>query len=126
MRAGNVGADTTLNRIVEMVAKAQRSRAPIQAAADRVAGYFVPAVVGVALLAFAAWVAQGPSPAVSYAFVAAVSVLIIAATGRGAQVGVLIRDAEALERLAGVDVLIVDKTGTLTEGKPTLTDAEPA
>ena len=141
MRAGNVGADTTLNRIVEMVAKAQRSRAPIQAAADRVAGYFVPAVVGVALLAFAAWVALGPSPAVSYAFVAAVSVLIIAcpcalglatpmsimvATGRGAQAGVLIRDAEALERLAGVDVLIVDKTGTLTEGKPTLTDAEPA
>ena len=141
MRAGNVGADTTLNRIVEMVAKAQRSRAPIQAAADRVAGYFVPAVVGVALIAFAAWVALGPSPAVSYAFVAAVSVLIIAcpcalglatpmsimvATGRGAQAGVLIRDAEALERLAKVDVLIVDKTGTLTEGKPTLTDAEPA
>jgi Cu+-exporting ATPase len=141
MKAENVGADTTLNRIVEMVAKAQRSRAPIQAMADRVAVYFVPAVVGVSLLAFAAWAIFGPAPALSYAFVAAVSVLIIAcpcalglatpmsimvATGRGASAGVLIRDAEALERFAKVDVLIVDKTGTLTEGKPTLTDAEPA
>ncbi len=141
MKAQNVGADTTLNRIVEMVAKAQRSRAPIQAMADRVAVYFVPAVVGVSLLAFAAWAIFGPAPALSYAFVAAVSVLIIAcpcalglatpmsimvATGRGASAGVLIRDAEALERFAKVDVLIVDKTGTLTEGKPTLTDAEPA
>lgn len=141
MKAENVGADTTLNRIVEMVAKAQRSRAPIQAMADRVAVYFVPAVVGVSLLAFAAWAIFGPAPALSYAFVAAVSVLIIAcpcalglatpmsimvATGRGASEGVLIRDAEALERFAKVDVLIVDKTGTLTEGKPTLTDAEPA
>lgn len=141
MKAQTVGADTTLNRIVEMVAKAQRSRAPIQAMADRVAVYFVPAVVGVSLLAFAVWAILGPAPALSYAFVAAVSVLIIAcpcalglatpmsimvATGRGASAGVLIRDAEALERFAKVDVLIVDKTGTLTEGKPTLTDAEPA
>ncbi len=141
MEAQNVGSDTTLNRIVEMVAKAQRSRAPIQAMADRVAVYFVPAVVGVAVLAFVVWAIFGPAPALSYAFVAAVSVLIIAcpcalglatpmsimvATGRGAGAGVLIRDAEALERFASVDVLIVDKTGTLTEGKPTLTDAEPA
>lgn len=137
MTAEKVGADTVLSRIVEMVAKAQRSRAPIQAMADRVAGYFVPAVVAVSLIAFAAWLFVGPSPALSYAVVAAVSVLIIAcpcalglatpmsimvATGRGAQAGVLIRDAEALERFAKVDVLIVDKTGTLTEGKPTLTD----
>ncbi|WP_136635920.1 heavy metal translocating P-type ATPase [Pseudooceanicola onchidii] len=140
MRAEVVGDDTTLNRIVQMVAAAQRSRAPIQAVADRVAGYFVPAVVACALLAFVAWWAFGPSPALSYAFVAAVSVLIIAcpcalglatpmsimvATGRGANAGVLIRDAEALERFASVDVLIVDKTGTLTEGKPTLTDVDP-
>ncbi|WP_375173674.1 heavy metal translocating P-type ATPase [Pseudooceanicola sp.] len=140
MKAENVGDDTTLNRIVQMVASAQRSRAPIQAVADRVAGYFVPAVVGVALLAFVAWWALGPAPALSYAFVAAVSVLIIAcpcalglatpmsimvASGRGANAGVLIRDAEALERFAKVDALIVDKTGTLTEGKPTLTDVEP-
>ncbi|MGR3745043.1 MAG: heavy metal translocating P-type ATPase [Pseudooceanicola nanhaiensis] len=141
MRAESVGADTTLNRIVEMVSKAQRSRAPIQAMADHVAGYFVPAVVAVAVLALLAWTLLGPTPALSYAFVAAVSVLIIAcpcalglatpmsimvATGRGAQAGVLIRDAEALERFAKVDVLVVDKTGTLTEGRPTLTDAEPA
>ncbi|WP_146586731.1 heavy metal translocating P-type ATPase [Puniceibacterium confluentis] len=140
MRAQSVGAETTLARIVEMVSKAQRSRAPIQAMADRVAQYFVPAVVAVAVLAFLAWLVLGPSPALSYGFVAAVSVLIIAcpcalglatpmsimvATGRGAQAGVLIRDAEALERFAKVDVLVVDKTGTLTEGKPTLTDAEP-
>ncbi|MDF0596873.1 heavy metal translocating P-type ATPase [Psychromarinibacter halotolerans] len=140
MRAQNVGADTTLSRIVEMVSKAQRSRAPIQAMADRVAGWFVPAVVGIAVLAFLAWVSFGPAPALSYAFVAAVSVLIIAcpcalglatpmsimvATGRGAHAGVLIRDAEALERFSKVDVLVVDKTGTLTEGKPTLTNAEP-
>jgi Cu+-exporting ATPase len=137
MTAERVGADTVLARIVDMVAKAQRSRAPIQALADRVAGYFVPAVVLVSLVALAAWLSVGPSPALSYAVVAAVSVLIIAcpcalglatpmsimvATGRGAQAGVLIRDAEALERFAAVDVLIVDKTGTLTEGRPTLTD----
>lgn len=140
MEAQNVGEDTTLNRIVQMVASAQRSRAPIQAVADRVAGYFVPAVVACALLAFVAWWIFGPSPALSYAFVAAVSVLIIAcpcalglatpmsimvASGRGAHAGVLIRDAEALERFAKVDVLIVDKTGTLTEGRPSLTDVVP-
>ncbi|WP_407493799.1 heavy metal translocating P-type ATPase [Pseudooceanicola sp. MF1-13] len=140
MEAQNVGEETTLNRIVQMVASAQRSRAPIQAVADKVAGYFVPAVVACALLAFVVWWAFGPSPALSYAFVAAVSVLIIAcpcalglatpmsimvASGRGANAGVLIRDAEALERFAKVDALIVDKTGTLTEGKPTLTDVEP-
>lgn len=137
MAAEKVGADTVLSRIVDMVAKAQRSRAPIQALADRVAGYFVPAVVLIALAAMACWLIFGPTPALSYAVVAAVSVLIIAcpcalglatpmsimvATGRGAQAGVLIRDAEALERFAKVDVLIVDKTGTLTEGQPTLTD----
>ncbi|WP_172330046.1 heavy metal translocating P-type ATPase [Mangrovicoccus sp. HB161399] len=141
MRAESVGAETTLSRIVGMVSKAQRSRAPIQAVADRVASYFVPAVVAVAVLAFLAWALFGPSPALSYAFVAAVSVLIIAcpcalglatpmsimvATGRGAQAGVLIRDAEALERFSKVDVLVVDKTGTLTEGKPALTDTVPA
>ncbi|WP_121068105.1 heavy metal translocating P-type ATPase [Chachezhania antarctica] len=140
MEAQNVGDDTTLSRIVQMVANAQRSRAPIQAQADRVAEYFVPAVVSCALLAFIAWWLFGPAPALSYAFVAAVSVLIIAcpcalglatpmsimvATGRGANAGVLIRDAEALERFSKVDALIIDKTGTLTEGKPTLTDAEP-
>ena len=140
MRAEATGDDTTLNRIVQMVASAQRSRAPIQAVADRVSGYFVPAVVAAALIAFVAWWAFGPSPALSYAFVAAVSVLIIAcpcalglatpmsimvASGRGANAGVLIRDAEALERFAKVDALIVDKTGTLTEGKPTLTDVVP-
>lgn len=141
MTAEKVGAETVLSRIVAMVAQAQRSRAPIQALADRVAGYFVPAVVAAALAAFAAWTAFGPSPTLSYAMVAAVSVLIIAcpcalglatpmsimvATGRGAQAGVLIRDAEALERFAKVDVLIVDKTGTLTEGRPTLTDVVTA
>jgi Cu+-exporting ATPase len=137
MRAEKVGADTMLSRIVQMVASAQRSRAPIQGVADRIAGYFVPTVVGVAVLAFGVWLLVGPEPALSYAFVAAVGVLIIAcpcalglatpmsimvATGRGAQAGVLIRNAEALERFAKVDVLIVDKTGTLTEGKPRLTD----
>ncbi len=140
MTAERVGSDTTLSRIVALVAQAQRSRAPIQALADRVAAYFVPAVVGVAVLAFLAWWIFGPNPALSYAFVAAVSVLIIAcpcalglatpmsimvATGRGAQAGVLIRDAEALERLAKVDVLVVDKTGTLTEGRPSLTEVVP-
>jgi Cu+-exporting ATPase len=137
MTATAVGSETVLSRIVTMVAAAQRSRAPIQALADRVAGYFVPAVVGVAVLAFLGWILWGPVPALAYAVVAAVSVLIIAcpcalglatpmsimvATGRGAQAGVLIRDAEALERLASVDLLIVDKTGTLTEGRPSLTD----
>jgi Cu+-exporting ATPase len=137
MRAERVGAETMLARIIGMVAGAQRSRAPIQAMADKVAGWFVPAVVSIAVLAFIAWLAFGPAPALSYAVVSAVSVLIIAcpcalglatpmsvmvATGRGAQSGVLIRDAEALERFAAVDVLVIDKTGTLTEGKPALTD----
>ncbi|MEO1422013.1 MAG: heavy metal translocating P-type ATPase [Pseudomonadota bacterium] len=140
MEAQAVGGDTVLSRIVAMVAQAQRSRAPIQAVADRVAGYFVPAVIAVAVIAFFVWLAVGPSPALGYAVVAAVSVLIIAcpcalglatpmsimvATGRGAQAGVLIRDAEALERFAEVDVLVLDKTGTLTEGRPSLTDLVP-
>ena len=140
IRAGRVGADTMLAQIVEMVAKAQRSRAPIQKYADHVAGLFVPAVIAVAALAFVAWAIWGPEPALSYALVAAVAVLIIAcpcalglatpmsimtATGRGAQAGVLIKNAEALERFEKVDTLIVDKTGTLTEGKPRLTAVLP-
>jgi len=141
MRAERVGSETMLSQIVEMVAKAQRSRAPIQGLADVVAGYFVPAVVLVAITAFVVWGVFGPNPAMVYAIVSAVSVLIIAcpcalglatpmsimtATGRGAQAGVLIKDAEALERFAKVDTLIVDKTGTLTEGRPRLTDVLPA
>lgn len=139
MEAKRVGSDTMLSQIVEMVANAQRSRAPIQKLADSVAGMFVPAVIGVAVLAFIAWSVWGPSPAFSYALVAAIAVLIIAcpcalglatpvsimtATGRGAQAGVLIKNAEALERFAKVDTLIVDKTGTLTEGKPKLVAVE--
>lgn len=135
--ATHVGDDSMLAKIVAMVSSAQRSRAPIQALADRVASWFVPSVVAVAILAFAAWLVFGPSPALIYAIVASVSVLIIAcpcalglatpmsimtATGRGAQAGVLIRDAEALERLAGVDTLVIDKTGTLTQGKPRLAE----
>lgn len=135
IEATRVGADSTLSQIVEMVANAQRSRAPIQKYADMVAGYFVPAVILAAILAFIAWSSWGPSPAMSYALIAAVAVLIIAcpcalglatpmsimtATGRGAQAGVLIKNAEALERFEKVDTLIVDKTGTLTEGKPKL------
>jgi Cu+-exporting ATPase len=137
VEADKVGAETMLSAIVEMVAKAQRSRAPIQGLADRVSAWFVPTVVLVAIAAFAAWALFGPEPSMAYAIVSAVSVLIIAcpcalglatpmsvmtATGRGAQAGVLLKDAEALERLARVDTLIVDKTGTLTEGKPKLTD----
>ncbi len=137
MRAEKVGAETMLSRIVEMVAKAQRSRAPIQGLADRVSSYFVPAVVLIAIVAFIVWAIFGPEPSMIFALVSAVSVLIIAcpcalglatpmsimtATGRGAQAGVLIKDAEALERFAKVDTLIVDKTGTLTVGKPRLTD----
>ena len=140
MEAKRVGADTMLSQIVEMVASAQRSRAPIQKLADAVAGKFVPAVIGVAILAFIAWAIWGPVPPLAYGLVAAVSVLIIAcpcalglatpmsimtATGRGAQVGVLIKNAEALERFAKVDTLIVDKTGTLTEGKPKLVAVLP-
>jgi Cu+-exporting ATPase len=137
IEAAKVGEDTMLSHIVEMVAAAQRSRAPIQGLADRVASYFVPTVVAVAIIAFVAWMVWGPQPAFVFAIVSAVSVLIIAcpcalglatpmsimtATGRGAQAGVLIKDAEALERMAKVDTVIVDKTGTLTEGKPKLTD----
>lgn len=140
IEATRVGADTMLSQIVEMVANAQRSRAPIQKYADKVSGYFVPVVIGVAVLAFAAWALLGPDPAFSYALIAAVAVLIIAcpcalglatpmsimtATGRGAQAGVLIKNAEALERFEKVDILIVDKTGTLTEGKPRLVAVLP-
>ena len=141
MRVDRTGNETTLAQVVEMVASAQRSRAPIQALADTVAGYFVPAVILVAVMAFVAWYVLGPSPQLAYALVAAVTVLIIAcpcalglatpisimvATGRGAQAGVLVRNAAALERLAAVNTLVVDKTGTLTEGKPALTGVETA
>jgi Cu+-exporting ATPase len=137
MSAERVGSETMLSKIVAMVAQAQRSRAPIQKLADVVASYFVPAVVVVAIISFVAWALLGPQPPLAYAFIAAVSVLIIAcpcalglatpmsimvATGRGAQAGVLIKNAEMLERFADVDTLIVDKTGTLTVGKPKLTD----
>ena len=133
--ATRVGADTMLSQIVEMVVNAQRSRAPIQKYADMVAGYFVPAVILIAVLSFIGWALWGPEPALSYGLISAVAVLIIAcpcalglatpmsimtATGRGAQAGVLIKNAEALERFEKVDTLIVDKTGTLTEGKPRL------
>jgi|TARA_R110002074_G_scaffold168051_2_gene329387 Cu+-exporting ATPase len=135
IEAKRVGADTMLSQIVEMVASAQRSRAPIQKLADAVAGKFVPAVILVAILSFISWSIWGPNPAYAYALVSAVAVLIIAcpcalglatpisimtATGRGAQAGVLIKNAEALERFAKIDTLIVDKTGTLTVGKPKL------
>jgi Cu+-exporting ATPase len=140
MRAERVGSDTMLARIVQMVAQAQRSRAPIQGLADRVAGWFVPAVLAVAALAFLAWALFGPPPAMAYALIVAVSVLIIACpcalglatpmsimvgVGRGAELGVLIKHAEALERLTEVDTLVVDKTGTLTEGKPKVTALLP-
>ncbi|RDD62050.1 heavy metal translocating P-type ATPase [Ferruginivarius sediminum] len=140
MRAEHVGAESMLSQIVQMVAEAQRSRAPIQRIADVVAGYFVPAVVAVAVVAFIAWSLWGPAPAMAHALVVAVSVLIIACpcalglatpmsimtgTGRGAQAGVLIKNAEALERFEKVDTLIVDKTGTLTEGKPRVVAVEP-
>ncbi len=136
MRAERVGSETLLARIVQMVAEAQRSRAPIQRLADVVAGYFVPAVVAAAVITFVVWSLVGPAPAMAYAVINAVAVLIIACpcalglatpmsimvgTGQGATVGVLIRDAEALETLEKVDTLVVDKTGTLTEGKPRLT-----
>jgi len=133
IRAENVGGDSMLARIVRMVSEAQRSRAPIQRVADRIASWFVPAVIAVALLAFVVWMMFGPEPRLSYALVAAVSVLIVACPcalglatpmsimvgiGRGAQAGVLVRNAEALERMEQVDTLLVDKTGTLTEGRP--------
>jgi len=137
IEAAHVGSDTVLAQIITMVSGAQRSRAPIQGMADKVSAIFVPMVVGIAVLAFVAWMVFGPQPAIVYAIAAAVSVLIIAcpcalglatpisittAAGRGAQAGVLIKDAEALERMAAIDTLIVDKTGTLTMGRPTLTD----
>ncbi len=140
MRAEKVGRETMLAKIVQMVAKAQRSRAPIQRLADRVAGWFVPLVIAVAIAAFVAWSIWGPEPRFTFGMVAAVSVLIIACpcalglatpmaimvgVGRGAQAGVLIKNAEALERLDRVDTIVVDKTGTLTEGKPKLVALHP-
>ena len=136
MKAERVGKDTMLSQIVHMVAEAQRSRAPIQRMADIVAGWFVPAVILIAVIAFISWIIFGPNPAFTYALIAAVSVLIIACpcalglatpmsimvgVGKGAKAGVLIKNAEALERMEKVDTLVVDKTGTLTLGKPTVT-----
>ncbi|MBV8538779.1 MAG: heavy metal translocating P-type ATPase [Alphaproteobacteria bacterium] len=141
MRADKVGSDTMLAQIVRLVAEAQRSKAPIQRTADRVAAYFVPVVIGIAVLAFIAWSVLGPAPAYAYGLVAAVAVLIIACpcalglatpmsimvgVGRGAAAGVLIRSAEALERFEKVDTLVVDKTGTLTEGRPKVVAVVPA
>jgi len=141
IRAEKVGRDTMLARIVQMVADAQRSRAPIQRMADQVSGWFVPAVIGIALLAFAAWGIWGPEPRLAHGLIAAVSVLIIACpcalglatpmsimvgVGKGATAGVLIKNAEALERMEKVDTLVVDKTGTLTEGKPAVTNVVAA
>ncbi|MFK4511772.1 heavy metal translocating P-type ATPase [Bradyrhizobium daqingense] len=141
MRADKVGRETLLAQIVQMVADAQRSRAPIQRLADQVAGWFVPAVIVVAIAAFAAWAWFGPEPRLAFGLVAAVSVLIIACpcalglatpmsimvgVGRGAQAGVLIKNAEALERMEKIDTLVVDKTGTLTEGKPKVVSIVPA
>jgi P-type Cu+ transporter len=140
MRADKVGGDTMLAQIVQMVAQAQRSRAPIQRLADQVSGWFVPLVIAVALVAFAVWAIWGPEPRFTYGLVAAVSVLIIACpcalglatpmsimvgVGRGAQSGVLIKNAEALERFEKIDTLVIDKTGTLTEGKPKLMATRP-
>ena len=141
MRAEKVGAETLLARIVTMVAEAQRSRAPIQKLADVVAGYFVPTVIGISILTFIVWSLVGPKPAMAHAIINAVAVLVIAcpcalglatpmsimvATGRGASAGVLFKNAEAIEVLRKVDTLVVDKTGTLTEGKPTLVTVETA
>lgn len=141
MRSEKVGRDTMLARIVQMVADAQRSRAPIQRLADKVSAWFVPAVIAIALAAFATWSLLGPAPAMAYGLIAAVSVLIIACpcalglatpmsimvgVGRGAEAGVLIKNAEALERMEKVDTLVVDKTGTLTEGKPSVVAIEVA
>ncbi|MDP3320852.1 MAG: heavy metal translocating P-type ATPase, partial [Bosea sp. (in: a-proteobacteria)] len=141
IEARRVGHDSMLAQIVQLVAKAQRSRAPIQRLADQVAGYFVPVVIAMALLAFGAWAIWGPEPRLAFGLVAAVSVLIIACpcalglatpmsimvgVGRGAEVGVLIKNAEALERMEKVDTLVVDKTGTLTEGKPAVTAIVPS
>ncbi|MBG57235.1 MAG: copper-translocating P-type ATPase [Porticoccus sp.] len=141
MRADKVGRDTMLSQIVQMVASAQRTRAPIQGLADKVAGIFVPVVILIAIIAFIVWSIWGPTPPMAFALIAAVSVLIIACpcalglatpmsimvgVGRGAQAGVLIRNAEALERLEKVDTVVIDKTGTLTEGRPQVTGIHPA
>jgi Cu+-exporting ATPase len=141
MRANRIGRDTVLSQIVQMVAQAQRSRAPIQRLADQVSGWFVPLVIAVAIAAFAAWAIWGPEPRMAFGLVAAVSVLIIACpcalglatpmsimvgVGRGAQAGVLVKNAEALERLEKLDTLVVDKTGTLTVGKPTVVALKPS
>jgi Cu+-exporting ATPase len=141
MRAERVGSETLLAQIVRMVSEAQRSRAPIQKLADKVAGYFVPIVVGASILTFIAWALVGPEPRMAHALIAAVSVLIIAcpcalglatpmsimvATGKGATMGVLFKNAEAIEFMRKVDTLVVDKTGTLTEGKPKLVALKPA
>ncbi len=141
MRTDKIGRDTVLAQIVQMVAQAQRSRAPIQRLADQVSGWFVPLVIAVAALAFLAWAIWGPEPRLAFGLIAAVSVLIIACpcalglatpmsimvgVGRGAQAGVLIKNAEALERLEKIDTLVVDKTGTLTVGKPTVVALKPA
>jgi len=141
VQAEKIGADTVLSQIVHMVSEAQRSRAPIQKLADSVAGYFVPAVIAAAVIAFIVWALIGPEPRMAYALIVAVSVLIIAcpcalglatpmsimvATGKGATFGVLFKDAESIEILRKVDTLVVDKTGTLTEGKPRLTDVVSA
>ena len=141
IRAEKVGKDTLLSQIVDLVSQAQRSRAPAQRLADQVAAWFVPAVIAIAAIAFVAWAALGPSPALTHALIAAVSVLIIAcpcalglatplsimvSTGRGAQLGVLFKDAAAIEALREVDTLVLDKTGTLTEGRPRLSTVTPA
>src|SRR6202030_2278202 len=141
MRAERVGGETLLAQIVRMVAEAQRSRAPIQKLADQVSGYFVPIVVGAAVLTFAIWALWGPTPRMAHGLVNAVAVLIIAcpcalglatpmsimvAMGKGATLGVLFKNAEAIELLHQADTLVVDKTGTLTEGKPKLAAVEPA
>src|SRR5207302_5929507 len=133
IRAERVGSETLLSQIVTMVSQAQRSRAPIQRLADKVAGWFVPAVIALSILTFIAWAILGPQPRLAHAIVNAVAVLIIACpcalglatpmaimvgTGRGAHAGVLIKNAEALESLEKIDTLVIDKTGTLTEGKP--------
>jgi Cu+-exporting ATPase len=140
MRAEKVGAETLLSQIIHMVADAQRSRAPIQKLADTVAGYFVPGVILVAILSFIIWAVWGPAPAMAYAIVVAVSVLIIACpcalglatpmsimvgVGKGAQTGILIKNAEAIERTERVNCLLTDKTGTLTAGKPRVTSSIP-
>ena len=140
LKADKVGADSLLSRIVQMVADAQRSRAPIQGLVDKVSGIFVPTVAAVAVITFLVWFFFGPEPRLAYAIVNAVAVLIIACpcalglatpmaimvgVGRGAQVGVLVKNAESLEHLGKVTYLVVDKTGTLTEGKPRLTDILP-